>query len=45
MAAKGKEICGQYSAETMVNQISDLYGLLQDRLSSGRPIGAILATP
>ena len=45
MAARGKGICGQYSAETMVNQISDLYGLLQDRLSSGRPIGAILATP
>jgi len=35
MGAKGKEICSQYSVESMVTQISDLYGLLQDRLSSG----------
>jgi glycosyltransferase involved in cell wall biosynthesis len=44
MAAKGKEFCGQYSVESMVNQISDLYGLLQDRLSSSRSVGAIFAT-
>jgi glycosyltransferase involved in cell wall biosynthesis len=32
MGAKGKEICGQYSVESMVNQISDLYAILQERL-------------
>lgn len=45
MAARGKGICSQYSAEGMVNQISDLYAVLRDRLSPRRPVGAILADP
>jgi len=45
MAATGKKICGQYSAESMVRQISELYGVLQERLSSSRFVGLILAAP
>ena len=43
MGAKGKEICSQYSVESMVNQISDLYALLQNGLSPQGRSGAILA--
>ena len=32
MGAKGKEICGQYSVESMVEHISNLYAILQERL-------------
>jgi glycosyltransferase involved in cell wall biosynthesis len=43
MAARGKRLCGQYSAESMVNQIRDLYAVLQERLWSSRLVGLILA--
>jgi glycosyltransferase involved in cell wall biosynthesis len=43
MAARGKGICAQYSAEGMVDQISDLYALLQNVLSPQGLSGAILA--
>jgi glycosyltransferase involved in cell wall biosynthesis len=43
MAAKGKKVCGQYSAEGMVEQISHLYAVLQERLWLYRASGAILA--
>jgi len=32
MAEKGKNVCGQYSAEGMVEQISNLYAILRQRL-------------
>jgi len=44
MAARGQRLCGQYSAESMVRQLSELYGVLQERLWSSRFVGPILAT-